>query len=124
MKYNGIFRKLRSRQVLVSHNISIVSGTPQQLPGFRVLPGMEAIAFVGHLAGVNDHVYLAKNPRPRLAANTPGPGAVVLSGNGGTGGNSGAFNLDGDCLSQWFVDSDGSDQLNIIVYENREEQLA
>jgi hypothetical protein len=117
MKYFGK-KRLATRQVLFSHNMTIVSGTPQQLPGFRVLPGMEAIAFVGRLAAATDNVYLAKNPRPRIAANTPGAGAIVLSG-----GSAEQVNLDGDLLSQWFVDADGADQLNIVVYANREEQF-
>jgi hypothetical protein len=116
-------RQIRSKQIILSHIMLLTAGAPQQMPGFRVMPGMEAIVFVGHLAGINDHVYISKNPRPRLAANTPGPGAIVLSGNAGTGGNASQFNLDGDVLSQWFVDSDGADQLNIVIYGNREESF-
>lgn len=122
IKYPGA-RGTRPRQIVLTHNMAIVSGTPQQLPSFKILPGMEAVVFAGHLAAVNDHLYLAKNPRPRAAANTPGAGAIQLSGNGGTGGNSGVINLDGGNLSEWFVDSDGADFLNIMVYENRDDQF-
>lgn len=122
VKYSGS-HSIRTRQLVATHTMIITSGVPQQLPAIRVLPGMEAIVFCGHLAGANDHIYLAKHNAPRAAANTPGPGAIILSGNGGTGGNSGPTNLDGDMLSRWFADSDGSDSLNIMVYENRDEQL-
>lgn len=122
IKYPG-GRSVRPRSLVLTHSMTLVSGTPQQLPGFKILPGMEVIVFAGHLAAVNDHIYLAKNQRPRAAANTPGAGAIQLSGNGGTGGNSGPVNLDGGNLSEWFVDSDGADFLNIMIYENREESF-
>lgn len=104
---------------MLTHNITIaVPGTPQQLPGFRIMPGMEAFVFIGHLAAAADHIYLAKNTRPRAGLNTPGAGALVLSGNTGVGAN-GSANLDGDNLSQWWADADGVDTLVIMVYENR-----
>jgi hypothetical protein len=40
-----------------------------------------------------------------------------------SGGSAEQVNLDGDLLSQWFVDADGADQLNVMVYANREEQF-
>lgn len=115
---------LQSKQIAFSHVLAIVSGVPQQFPAIRILPGMEAVCFVGHLAAAADHIYIAKHNRPRVAANSPGAGAVMLSGNSGPGGNPGPFNLDGDVLSQWFADADGADFLTIVVYMNRSEQFA
>jgi hypothetical protein len=92
-------------------------GTPSQLPTFHLLPGMEAIAKGGPAnAGA---LYLAKFNSPRRAANTPAGGAFTILNT-----KEDLINLDGDNLSQWFVDADNASSiLQVIVYMNRTEQF-
>jgi hypothetical protein len=64
--------------------------------------------------------YIAKHPKPRVAAGTPGGDAVMF-----LTGNAESVNLDGTDLSQYFVDADSANTfISVTVYENRNEDFS